>query len=231
MMDERKTMENTIDKSEASRQPHKRSGDELTGVRKAIFERCHDSGLTLADLSRAIGRNNAYVHQYMFKGTPRRLDGDSRMIIADLLKIAPDQLREPSERMRSQNALSAVKADLAPAKIREGIPLFRETEFIDLAKASNWVPAMPTVGPSVSFAVWIERPRKKLTPGNIVFAKPDHPVRPTDQVVVLAGNWVACLGEVHAVGVVSITVECLLQKQEFITNDVQILKIVGVAYP
>jgi hypothetical protein len=224
-------MENMIDNGEPQRQPHNRSADELIGARKIIFERCKDSGLTLADLSRAIGRNTAYIHQYIFKGTPRHLDGDSRTVIADMLKIAPDQLCEPGARIQLQSALPVANTGPVAANVRDGIPLFRETEPIDLAKASHWVSAMPTVGSSVSFAVWIERPRKKLTPGDIVFAKPDHPVRPTDQVVVLAGNRVACLGEVHAVGVVSITVECLLQKQELITNDVQILKIVGVAYP
>jgi hypothetical protein len=56
---------------------------------------------------------------------------------------------------------------------------------------------------------------KQLTAGNIVFATPDHLVRTNDQVVVLAGDRVSCLGEVRAVGAASITVECLMQDMEF----------------
>ena len=74
------------------------SGDELVGVRQMVHDRAREMGVTLAQFSRAIGRNQAYIHQYMFKGTARRLDKDSRHVVADLLQLDADQLREAPAR-------------------------------------------------------------------------------------------------------------------------------------
>src|SRR3546814_13807612 len=43
---------------------------------------------TYSDISRLIGRNPAYIQQFIKRGTPRRLDEEDRRIIAQFLGIS-----------------------------------------------------------------------------------------------------------------------------------------------
>ena len=49
-------------------------------------------GLTLDKLSVAIGRNHAYLHQYLMRGTPRELPEPVRRALAPLVGVPPDSL-------------------------------------------------------------------------------------------------------------------------------------------
>jgi lambda repressor-like predicted transcriptional regulator len=51
------------------------------------------TGGNLAELSRAIGKNHAYLQQYLERGIPRVLSEDVREKLAVLLDLNPDQLR------------------------------------------------------------------------------------------------------------------------------------------
>ena len=52
----------------------------------------------LKNLSLAIGRNHAYLHQFIFEGTPRRLDEYDRKAIVEKLGIDEDDLVEAKRR-------------------------------------------------------------------------------------------------------------------------------------
>jgi len=51
-------------------------------ARATLQRLCSDRGESLAALSRLLGRNNAYIQQYLRKGTPRRLPESERHTLA-----------------------------------------------------------------------------------------------------------------------------------------------------
>jgi transposase-like protein len=56
-----------------------------------------DRGASLASLSRMIGRNAAYLQQYVERGSPRRLGEDDRLALAQHFMVDERELgaREP----------------------------------------------------------------------------------------------------------------------------------------
>jgi transcriptional regulator with XRE-family HTH domain len=69
-----------------------RTANELTGLRRLLYEQADVKGLRLAALSRALDRNHAYLHQYLHRGTPRRLPYDILKRLARLLDLPLDAL-------------------------------------------------------------------------------------------------------------------------------------------
>ena len=65
----------------------------LDSARALVLSRCEAMGLTLAELSRAIGANPAYIQQYLRRGIPRVLPEHVREALAEVLQISPDALR------------------------------------------------------------------------------------------------------------------------------------------
>ncbi|MBI0474424.1 hypothetical protein D9601_03470 [Sphingomonas sp. MA1305] len=58
-----------------------------------------DRGESLANLSAVIGRNAAYLQQFVARGSPRRLDDDDRLFLAQHLNVSERLLgaRDPWE--------------------------------------------------------------------------------------------------------------------------------------
>lgn len=59
-----------------------------TRLREVVKER----GASLSGLARLIGRNAAYFHQYLGRGSPRHLDEPDLLKIAQFLGIDPDEI-------------------------------------------------------------------------------------------------------------------------------------------
>jgi phage repressor protein C with HTH and peptisase S24 domain len=66
------------------------SGDPVRALVAAAIEQ---RGLDMATVSRAIGRNHAYLQQYLTRGTPLELPENVREQLAPMLGLQPDQLR------------------------------------------------------------------------------------------------------------------------------------------
>jgi transcriptional regulator with XRE-family HTH domain len=66
-------------------------------VRVTLERLAAERGDSLADLSRMIGRNAAYVQQFIRRGTPARLSEDDRLKLAQYFGIDERELgaREP----------------------------------------------------------------------------------------------------------------------------------------
>ncbi|MCR9256283.1 MAG: peptidase S24 [Alphaproteobacteria bacterium] len=81
---------------------------------RLIQERTPPTDLKKASL--AIGRNHAYLHQLIHRGTPRVLPEESRLRLADYLDVEPDLLLPPSgqSRSRSVGATALTEAGVAP---------------------------------------------------------------------------------------------------------------------
>lgn len=67
----------------------------LGDVRAALAELCRRSGQDFASLSGLIGRNPAYIQQFVRRGTPRRLPEHERRLLARHFGIAESILGGP----------------------------------------------------------------------------------------------------------------------------------------
>lgn len=77
-----------------------REKPELTAERHALITAIKQSrqGWTLASLSRALGRNAAYLHQYLHRQSPRRLPEAERYHLAAWLGVPEQSLQPPGQR-------------------------------------------------------------------------------------------------------------------------------------
>jgi phage repressor protein C with HTH and peptisase S24 domain len=64
-------------------------------VREIIRQRIQEQGLSMGDLSKnVLGRNHAYLQQYLERGVPAKLPEDMRLLLAPALGIDEEELRE-----------------------------------------------------------------------------------------------------------------------------------------
>jgi phage repressor protein C with HTH and peptisase S24 domain len=68
----------------------------MTDVREFIRDRLARAGLSMKEASERIGRNHAYLQQFLERGVPVKLPEDVRERLAPLLEVTPDQLRTPT---------------------------------------------------------------------------------------------------------------------------------------
>lgn len=67
-------------------------------ARDRLAELAREHGASLAALSRIIGRNASYLHQYITKGSPRKLEEDDRRALAEYFGVPESQLGAPQEK-------------------------------------------------------------------------------------------------------------------------------------
>nr|WP_314471023.1 hypothetical protein [uncultured Sphingomonas sp.] len=75
----------------------------LLSPRELVEQKAAAKGLALSELSRSIGRNVAYVQQFVRRGTPRHLADRDRHTLAAILGIDHRQLIEPEQRGENDN--------------------------------------------------------------------------------------------------------------------------------
>lgn len=66
-------------------------------ARRQILAAITAAGLTLKEVSRALGRNDAYLQQFLYRGSPRRLPEDARHQLAALLACDHRTLLPPED--------------------------------------------------------------------------------------------------------------------------------------
>jgi hypothetical protein len=94
-------------------------------ARATLQRLCAERGESLAGLSRLVGRNDAYLQQYLRKGTPRRLPETERRTLARYFAIPDAMLGGPQATPDSTpGALvpvrrSAVRASAGPGAVAE----------------------------------------------------------------------------------------------------------------
>jgi hypothetical protein len=66
--------------------------DEAQDTRIALDRLIAERGENYADLSRLIGRNPAYIQQFIKRGTPRKLDEEDRRVLARYFGVAEQTL-------------------------------------------------------------------------------------------------------------------------------------------
>ena len=66
----------------------------LDMVRRRLRDALAAASISLKEASRAIGRNDAYLQQFLFRGSPRRLPEEARHMLADMLGIDQQSLAD-----------------------------------------------------------------------------------------------------------------------------------------
>src|SRR5690242_4340633 len=76
---------------------------------RALLERlCLERGEDFAGLSRMLGRNPAYIQQYVRRGVPRRLAEDDRRTLARYFGISEAMLGGPADSPSATDGLATV---------------------------------------------------------------------------------------------------------------------------
>ena len=70
---------------------------EESRARAALARLIEEQGADFAGLSRLIGRNPAYIQQYIKRGTPRRLAEEDRRLLARYFGVAEETLGGPAQ--------------------------------------------------------------------------------------------------------------------------------------
>jgi phage repressor protein C with HTH and peptisase S24 domain len=73
---------------------------ELDPVRLKVLALLKERGSDLRKASLAMGRNAAYIHQYVYRGSPKVLSEDDRIALAEHLGIDEDDLRHKARPRR-----------------------------------------------------------------------------------------------------------------------------------
>jgi phage repressor protein C with HTH and peptisase S24 domain len=71
------------------------AGNHLDPARLAVRHAVDGAGLTLKQASQALGRNDAYLQQYLYRGSPRRLPEEIRLQLADLTGADQSHFLDP----------------------------------------------------------------------------------------------------------------------------------------
>ena len=80
--------------------------------RKALERLIQERGEDYAGLSRLIGRNPAYVQQYIKRGTPKRLAETDRRLLARYFNVSETLLGAPPPEARMRGMVSVNRLDL-----------------------------------------------------------------------------------------------------------------------
>lgn len=83
---------------------------QLSSERRAILSLIEneDEPLSLARISRALGRNDAYFHQYLYRQSPRLLPEKERSILARLLGVPQSDLLADEQRAHADDRQFAI---------------------------------------------------------------------------------------------------------------------------
>src|SRR6187200_1774205 len=89
--------------------------------RQVIERLCAERGEDFASLSRMLGKNPAYIQQFVRRGVPRRLKEDERRKLARYFGVAESLLGGPAEDV-AQNGLvpvhrSSVRVSAGPGAV------------------------------------------------------------------------------------------------------------------
>lgn len=76
-------------------------------VRKLILDKLAEKGLTMSEASLKIGKNHAYLQQFLKRGHPIELGEKARLPLAELLGVSEDDLRGPSSKLPKREYVKA----------------------------------------------------------------------------------------------------------------------------
>ncbi len=94
-------------------------------VRQTLEALIQARGLSFAGVSQLLGKNAAYVQQFIRRGTPRKLDEADRRLLAQFFGVSEQQLGAPDEGRSARPAVAGRRSSSASPgnPPRRGLPL------------------------------------------------------------------------------------------------------------
>ena len=119
---------------------------------RLVLERlCAERAEDFAGLSRMLGRNPAYIQQYVRRGVPKRLGEDERRKLAQYFDIPEELLGGPAERATSKS-LATVKRHPVTVSAGPGALVTEELRKPYFAFDERWLKAL-TASPASNLSI------------------------------------------------------------------------------
>ena len=128
----------------------------MSDPRQVLERLCAERGEDFAGLSRMLGRNPAYVQQFVRRGVPRRLGEDERRKLARYFGVAEALLGGPAEDAAAQQGLVSVKRHPVMVSAGPGALVTEELGKPYFAFDERWLKALTPTSPSNLSIVRVE---------------------------------------------------------------------------
>ncbi len=169
-------------------------------VRHNLAQLIAKSGISLAAASRAIGRNHAYLQQFLKRGSPRVLDAAARAALAEFFQVPAETfgdaapVRQPAVPLvgNARPALDQNTQTFAAAAMPRDVPVMGSTvggtrgDFSLNGEVVDYVRRPPALENTNAFALYVQG--DSMWPwraaGSLVYVHPARPPRIGDHVVV-----------------------------------------------
>lgn len=99
----------------------------LDAVRQLILDKSSEPGRDLKAQSKAIGRNDSYMFQFVHRGSPQKLDEEDRLKLAAFLRVSEAQLRL-HEMAEGPHVVPVGPVQTLPIRFKVGAGLWHEID-------------------------------------------------------------------------------------------------------
>ncbi|HJU77682.1 MAG TPA: S24 family peptidase [Sphingomicrobium sp.] len=124
---------------------------------RIVLERlCAERGEDFAGLSRMLGRNPAYIQQYVRRGVPKKLKEDERRKLARYFSVSEAMLGGPPDDPAATNGLLSVKRHPVAASAGPGALVTEEFGKPYFAFDERWLKALTSSSPGKLSVVRVE---------------------------------------------------------------------------
>lgn len=110
---------------------------DLDPTRLRVMKLIQQKRTDLKKASLAIGRNAAYLQQYLYRGIPKTLPEDAREALAAFLVVPEESLRPPKMESAAEPALPQVVAAPPPTAMGGGMPGFSQVPELDVRASAG----------------------------------------------------------------------------------------------
>lgn len=125
-------------------------------ARQVLETLCAERGEDFAGLSRMLGRNPAYIQQYVRRGVPKKLGEDERGKLARYFGIAESRLGGPPEETRMPSGFVGVKRHPVMVSAGPGALVTQELGKPYFAFDERWLKALTPSSPANLSIVRVE---------------------------------------------------------------------------
>jgi phage repressor protein C with HTH and peptisase S24 domain len=156
-----------------------------------VRDRLRDRNLSMQEVSIGIGKNHAYIQQYLERGKPISLPEDVREMLAPVLGVTPDELRDTAQ--VKVTATVPAPSTRIPAASADRIPVMGVGEGgsdgwqVWNGEVIEYVQRPPALlGATSAYAVYVvgHSMEPRYHPGELLFVNPAKPVTPGTYVLV-----------------------------------------------
>ena len=150
---------------------NRKASTRLDPVRRRLLQLLTTKGSTLQAASIAMGRNEAYLQQFVHRGTPKILAEDDREILAEHLGCRPELLKHGRSYRLATRAKRPPPSDAYAAP--RGYSVIPEADVQAVAGAESWNGDLRETGEGWMFADRFIRHRLRAEPGDLWMIEAD----------------------------------------------------------